>query len=134
MNSSLIKYIKIPKISDECFLCFAQTPEQIPFEIKRVYYILKAIQDLPRGFHAHYQTEQVLFCIQGSITMVLDNGRQKEEIVLDRPEVGIMLDKMVWHEMHNFQPETIILVLASDRYKEEDYIRNYEEFLRIVKE
>lgn len=131
-KKSLIHLIDIPKISDDCFLYFVQNPDHIPFIIKRVYFILKSRSNLPRGSHAHYKTQQILFCIQGSIKMILDNGKKKEEIILNQPETGIILDKMIWHEMHNFQKDTILLVLASRKYEEKDYLRNYEEFLTIA--
>lgn len=131
-NKSLIHYINIPKISDDCFLYFVQNQEHIPFNIKRVYYILESQPNLPRGSHAHHKTQQTLFCIQGSIKIILDNGSNREEVILDKPETGIFLDKMIWHEMHNFQKDTILLVLASRKYEEQDYIRNYEQFLDIA--
>lgn len=131
-KKSLIRFINIPKISDDCFLYFVQNPDHIPFIIKRVYYILKSRPNLPRGSHAHYKTQQILFCIQGNIKMVLDDGRKREEVTLNQPETGIFLDKMIWHEMHNFQRDTILLVLASRKYEDKDYIRNYEQFLAIV--
>lgn len=127
-KKSLIRFINIPKISDDCYLCFAQNPDHIPFVVKRIYYIFKAQPNLPRGAHAHFKTQQILFCIQGSIKMILDNGKKKEEAILNQPETGILLDKMIWHEMHNFQKDTILLVLASRKYDEKDYVRSYEEF------
>lgn len=128
----LIRLINIPKISDDCYLCFAQNPTHIPFSIKRIFYILQAQLGLPRGAHAHYKTEQILFCIQGSIKMVLDNGKRREEIILDQPEVGIFLDKMIWHEMQEFKKDTILLVIASRKYNNKDYIRSYRQFLGLV--
>lgn len=131
-KKSLIQSVNIPKISDDCFLYFVQNPDHIPFAIKRVYFILKSRSNLPRGSHAHYKTQQILFCIQGGIKMILDDGRKREEMILNHPETGIILDKMVWHEMHNFQKDTILLVLASRKYEDNDYIRSYEQFLSIV--
>lgn len=128
-NKSLIYTIDIPKINDDCYLCFAQNYDHIPFAIKRVYYILKSQPNLPRGSHAHFKTQQVLFCIQGNIKIILDDGNKKEEVILDQPEKGIFLDKMVWHEMHNFKKNTILLIFASRKYDEKDYIRSYKEFL-----
>lgn len=130
---SLIKIIKIPKIYDDCFLFFAENPNHIPFKIKRVYYITKAVKKLPRGYHAHHKTQQILFCIQGSIEMILDNGKRKEKTILKTPERGLFIDKKIWHEMHHFSKDTILLVLASTKYNPKDYIRNYEKFLKTVK-
>lgn len=132
-NSNFVRLIKIPNISDDCMLCFAQTPDHIPFEIKRIYHISQAKPNLPRGFHAHYRTEQILFCIQGSVRMVIDDGKKREEIILNEPGVGVFLDKLIWHEMHDLTKDAILLVLASRSYEAEDYIRNYERFLEVKK-
>ncbi len=132
-KNSLVQFIKLPKISDDAFLVFGQTPDQIPFTIKRVYYIYGAKPKLARGKHAHHQTQQILFCIRGKVRMVLDNGIKRKECILDKPEVGIMLDKMVWHEMLDMDRNTILLVLASDINKEKDYIRDYQQFLELAK-
>lgn len=125
---SLVHFIEIPEIFDDCYLYFAQNPDHIPFTIKRVYYILKSETKLQRGFHTHKKTKQVLFCIQGSIKIILDNGREKVSVVLNKPNKGLFIDKMIWHQMHNFKKDTIILVLASRIFDEKDYIRNYEQF------
>lgn len=120
--------IEIPEIIDDCFLYFAQRPDHIPFLIKRVYYILKTDPKKVRGFHAHKKTRQVLFCIQGKVKIILDNGKVKESIILDKPNKGLLIDKMVWHEMHDFKKETILLVIASHIFEPKDYIRDYGKF------
>lgn len=127
-QSTLVSLIKIPKIFDDCFLYFAQNSAHIPFNIKRVYFITKADTNLPRGHHAHKETKQVMFCIQGSINLRLDNGKKREKITLDRPDIGVLIDKMIWHEMADFKKDTILLVLASKVFNEKDYIRDYEKF------
>lgn len=124
----LIKLIKVPKIEDDCILCFVQTPDHVPFKIKRVYYITDATTKLPRGFHAHKKTKQVIFCIQGSIKLVLDNGKKRSEIFLNQPNKGIFVDKMIWHEMHKFKKNTVLLILTSRIFDSLDYIRDYAEF------
>jgi dTDP-4-dehydrorhamnose 3,5-epimerase-like enzyme len=124
--------IEIPKIEDEGFLSFLESKSHVPFSIKRLYYISEVIPNARRGFHAHKKTKQIFFCIQGSIRLILDNGKEREEIVLDQSNKGIFLDAMMWHEMIDFQPDTILLVVASDRYDEDDYIRQYNEFLKAV--
>lgn len=131
--SKLIKLINIPKITDDCFLYFAQTPEQIPFKIARIYLIKDSNTKLSRGHHAHLQNKQVLFCISGSIKMVLDDGKNREKIYLDKPEKGIFLDRLIWHEMQDFQKDTILLILASEKYDSKDYIRDYKKFIEKVK-
>ncbi len=126
----LIQIIKIPKIYDDAFLCFAQTPEQIPFNIKRIYYIFGAKPDLARGQHAHKTNRQILFCLQGKVRMILDDGEKREEKVLTNPEEGILLEKMVWHEMLDMDEKTILLVLASEKFDAGDYIRDYKVFIK----
>lgn len=120
--------IKLPKIFDDCYLIFAQTPHHIPFNIKRIYYIIQADPELPRGYHAHKKTKQVIFCIQGNIKLTLDNGKRRRNIVLQEPHIGVLVDKMIWHEMRDFKKDTILLVLASRIFDEKDYIRDYEKF------
>lgn len=126
----LAKFIEIPEIVDDCYLYFAENPTQIHFPVKRIYFITRAKKDLPRGFHAHKKTDQVLFCIQGKIKMVIDDGNKKEEVILDSPSKGIALPRMLWHEMHDFEENTILLVLASMKFDPKDYIRDYDEFLK----
>ena len=128
----LIKIIKIPKIEDDGYLCFAEHPEHIPFEIRRVYYITSPIKGLARGKHTHQKTRQILFCIRGSVRMVLDDGKKKEEVVLSDPENGIVLEPMIWHEMLGMNEDTVLLVLASEKYEAKDYIRDYSEFLKLA--
>lgn len=125
---NLIQPIEIPEIFDDCQLYFAQNPDHIPFTIKRIYYITNSDIRLPRGFHAHKKTQQVIFCIQGSIKLILDNGKKRKEVLLSKPNTGVFVDKMIWHEMHNFKKETILLVIASETFDPKDYIRDYGKF------
>lgn len=127
-RSRLVNLIKIPQIIDDCLLYFAQHPDHIPFEIKRIYYIIRADARSPRGYHAHKKTRQIIFCIQGSIKIIVDNGKRKKEVILDNPVFGLLLENMIWHEMHDFKKNTILLVLASEKFQEKDYIRDYERF------
>ena len=131
--STLISYqTNIPKIEDEALLCFAESKRHIPFAIKRFYFIYNVENQAIRGMHAHKKTRQFAFCIKGKVKMILDNGRKREEVILDKPNQGIFLDKMVWHEMSDFQKETVLLIVASEYFSEKDYIRNYQEFLNSV--
>ena len=132
-SKKLVDIITIPLIEDDGQLCFAEIDQHLPFLPKRVYYILNPKPQEPRGYHAHKKTDQLLFCIQGSVKMVLDNGRKKEQIVLNKPNIGIMLPQMIWHEMHNMDKDTILLVLASKKYEPADYIRSYDQFMKLVK-
>lgn len=113
-------------------LCFAQNPDQIPFKIARIYFISKPKKKLSRGRHAHYKNQQILFCIRGKVRMLLDNGERKEEYLMTKPEEGIFLDKLIWHEMLDMNENTVLLVLASRKFEAEDYIRDYDLFKRIV--
>lgn len=122
----------IPEVLDEGYLHFAEALKHIPFPIRRFYLISKVQDQAVRGFHAHRRNKQMLFCIQGSITIVLDNGHAKEEVILSSPTQGIFLDVMMWHEMKDFQPDTILLVVASEPFEEADYIREYQDFLHLV--
>ena len=107
----------------------------IPFEIKRVYYIFVTKKGVRRGFHAHKNLQQVAVCVSGSCKFLLDNGKERvEDIVLDSPSKGLFIDKMIWREMYDFSEDCILLVLASDYYDERDYIRNYSEFLGAINE
>jgi dTDP-4-dehydrorhamnose 3,5-epimerase-like enzyme len=109
-----------------------ESQKNIPFEIKRVYYIFGTQPGVSRGFHAHKELQQIAICISGSCHFILDNGLKKEEIFLNSPEKSIFIDPMIWHEMHNFSDNCVILVLASDYYNESDYIRSYNLFKEIT--
>src|SRR5436190_21751456 len=130
IKTKLSHIIEIPQIKDEGYLCFMEGRNHIPFSIKRIYYIFDVIKNAVRGKHTHKKTKQVLFCIRGSITIILDNGKEKEAITLNKPNQGIYLDAMMWHEMVAFKAGTVLLVLASETYDPNDYIRSYEEFLQ----
>ena len=128
IKTKLSYIIEIPKIEDEGYLCFMEEKNHIPFSIKRVYYIFDVIKNAVRGRHTHRNTKQVIFCIQGSITIILDNGKDKEAITLNKVNQGLFLDKMMWHEMVGFKKGTILLIVASDLFEEKDYIRDYKTY------
>ncbi|MBC2580268.1 FdtA/QdtA family cupin domain-containing protein [Clostridium sp. DJ247] len=106
--------------------------KNIPFDIRRIYYMYNVDKNISRGFHAHKTLEQVLICINGRCKILLDNGREKETLVLDKKNLGLHIGPGIWREMFQFSKDAILLVLASDYYDENDYIRNYEEFLKFV--
>ena len=103
--------------------------KDIPFEIKRVYYIFDTKEGVVRGHHAHKTLEQVLICVSGSCIIVLDDGKKRNEVLLDKPNIGLYVGPNMWREMKDFTPDAVLLVLASDWYDEADYIRDYSEFL-----
>lgn len=106
--------------------------QDIPFEIKRVYYMYDTKEGVRRGYHAHKSLEQILICIHGTCKILLDNGVEKEEVLLDKPYEGLYVSNNMWREMFDFSPDAVLMVLASDYYKEEDYIRDYNEFLEYI--
>ena len=102
-----------------------------PFEIKRVYYIFDTKKGVERGFHAHISLKQICIAIKGSCSFVLDNGEKREEIKLTNPTQGIFIEGLIWREMKNFSPDCVLLVIASEHYDENDYIRCYNKFKEI---
>ena len=106
----------------------------IPFEIKRVYYMYDTIPGVARGHHAHKKLEQILICVHGSCKVLLDSGSEKEIVTLDRPNEGIYISNDTWREMFDFSEDAVLMVLASELYDESDYIRNYDEFLKYVRD
>lgn len=134
LKMSLINLIEFPILGDHRgSLISLEAQKNIPFEIKRVYYIFGADKDTPRGFHAHKALQQVAICVSGRCRMILDDGFSKEEIWLDSPNKGIVIGNSIWREMHDFSHDCILLVLASEHYDEADYIRDYQDFLKEVK-
>ena len=115
-------------------LSFFEGNHDIPFDIKRIYYISKVPEGVRRGFHAHKKLKQILFCPYGSIQLVIDNGSLREEITLCDPSIGVVIDKPVWREMLWLQKDSVLCVAASDYYSVEDYMRSYDGFLQYVKE
>lgn len=132
MKKTIIRLVNLPTINDDCFLSVAEL-KSLPFSIKRMYTIYKPVSKLSRGYHAHKNTQQILFCLHGSATIVLDDGTQREKILLSEPSTGVILDKMIWHEMHDLNSDTVLLVLASKKYDANDYIRKYPDFIKKIR-
>ena len=103
-----------------------------PFDIKRVYYIWGTDANVIRGKHAHRSLEQIIICTSGSCDFILDNGNTRETVHLDNPAVGLYIKSNIWREFTNFSPDCVIMVLASEHYDEQDYIRDYEQFKQEV--
>lgn len=130
---SLIQQLDFKSLGDDRGgLVALENNKEIPFEVKRVYYIFATKNDVSRGFHAHKELQQVAVCVSGSCTLLLDDGNHKETVFLDRPTKGIVINRMIWREMHDFSPDCVLLVLANELYDEADYIRNYQEFTKMV--
>ncbi|WP_076922950.1 MULTISPECIES: FdtA/QdtA family cupin domain-containing protein [unclassified Pseudoalteromonas] len=129
---NLLKTIDFAQLGDERgSLISLEANKQIPFDIKRVYYIYGTEKEVARGFHAHKQLQQVAVCVAGKCRMILDDGKKREEMWLDSPAKGLLIEDMVWREMHDFSEGCVLLVLASEHYDEADYVRDYQQFLKI---
>ncbi len=105
----------------------------IPFDIRRVFYMYGSDPDIKRGNHANRYTKFVLINVSGSSKVLVDDGEKKEIIVLDKPRMGLYLGPMVWKEMYDFSPDSVLLVLASEHYIENEYIRDYDAFIKEIK-
>lgn len=126
---SLLQWIDLPARGDtRGALVAVEAGSTVPFDIRRVYYIFDTQQGVARGFHAHRRLQQLLVCVSGECRMVLDDGQRREEAWLDSPTRGLLIESFVWREMHDFSPDCVLLVLASEHYEEADYIRDYEQF------
>lgn len=101
-----------------------------PFDIKRVYYIFDTKEGVIRGYHAHINLKQIAIAVKGNCTFVLDDGKTREEVILNNPNKGLLIEGLIWREMKDFSPDCVLVVLASEHYDESDYIRNYDEFLK----
>lgn len=130
----IIKYVFQQHGDERGQLVALEENKDIPFEIKRVYYMYDTVEGVSRGHHAHKSLEQILICIHGSCKILLDNGAEKNIVPLERPYEGLYVSNAMWREMYDFSPDAVLMVLASDYYREEDYIRNYDEFLKYVEE
>lgn len=102
--------------------------EDIPFPVKRLYYITDVPQNESRGFHSHNDLEQVLICLHGSVTIKVKTPYEEEHIILNKINQGLYIGPMVWREMYDFEDDAVLLVLASKHYDEKDYIRDYKEY------
>ena len=103
--------------------------EDIPFEIKRIYYIFGVPRDVRRGLHAHKRLSQMMIVMSGSCTILVDDGETREEFRLDEPTSALFIGPCVWREMYDFSANCVLVVIANEHYIEEDYIRNYDAFL-----
>jgi hypothetical protein len=108
-----------------------EAQDNVPFEIKRVYYLYSVPDGATRGGHAHRRLRQVLVAVAGRLDVVLDDGHGRRTVRLDSPHRGLYVSTMVWRELIDFAAGTVCLVLASERYDEADYIRDYDQYLRL---
>ena len=128
---NLCKIIGLPKISEpRGNLTFVEAGEHIPFDIQRVYYLYDVPGGAERGGHAHKELHQLIIAMSGSFDVVLDDGQQKKRFHLNRSYFGLYVCPMIWRELDNFSSGSVCMVLASNKYTEDDYYRNYSEFIQ----
>ena len=131
---SSIKEINFKPLGDERGSLIAlEDGKDVPFDIKRVYYIYGTKEGVSRGFHAHRKLKQVAVCVTGSCRFILDNGKQKSEVILNGATKGLLIEGLIWREMYDFSPDCVLMVLASEYYDESDYIRDYSEFIKAIR-
>jgi len=136
INSKCFKIIEGTRIVDvsDGILSIIESNRHVPFEIKRVYYIYSLNKgNAKRGNHAHKNLEQAIYCINGSFKLMIDDGINKEYYLICDPNKGYYIGKNLWHTMFGFSNNCIILVLASNYFDENDYIRKYSEFIDYIK-
>lgn len=124
-----VEIIEIPKIENSLGNIAVIENDVIPFDIKRVYYLYDIPSSSIRGGHSHKKLQQVLIAISGSFDVVLKDGISSTTITLNKPDKGLLIKNNTWRELENFSSGAVCLVLASTNYSEEDYIRDFDEFL-----
>lgn len=125
-----IKIIKIPKIEDRRGNLSVIEKEVVPFEIKRVYYLYDVPAGAERGGHAHIEQQEFLVALSGSFEVILNDGKTEKTITLNKPYEGLLIPTGIWRELKNFSSGSVCLVLASDVFDEDDYIRDFQEFIK----
>jgi dTDP-4-dehydrorhamnose 3,5-epimerase-like enzyme len=134
-NLEQCKIINFPKVTDyRGNLSFIEENKHVPFDIKRVYYLYDVPSGATRGGHAHRKLQQLVIALSGSFDVVLDDGYKKQKFFLNRPHYGLYISSKVWRELENFSSNSVALVLVSEVYDEADYVREYDDFKRIVED
>lgn len=122
--------ISLPKVNNRAGnLTSVNNEVELPFQVKRVYYLYDVPGGESRGGHAHYKLKQLIIAASGSFDVILDDGHVKKTIHLNRPNYGLLVEPGIWRDLVNFSSGAVLLVLASEPYEEADYIRSYDEFL-----
>jgi hypothetical protein len=125
-----IEIIQIPKIEDNRGNISIIENDVVPFEIKRVYYLYDIPSSSKRGGHAHKQQFELLIPLSGSFDVVLKNGKEERIIALNKPDKGLLIKSNVWRELENFSSGAVCLVISSGVFSEDDYIRDFEDYLK----
>ena len=131
MNIKIIDFTVMG--DDRGSLIALEENHNVPFDVKRVYYIFDTQKDVRRGYHAHKDLKQLAICLRGSCKFLLDDGVKKQNITLDSPQYGLLIEGLVWREMYDFSEDCVLVVLADNYYDEADYIRDYDTFLKELK-
>jgi UDP-2-acetamido-3-amino-2,3-dideoxy-glucuronate N-acetyltransferase len=130
-----VRLVELPVLRDlRGALTFGEYPSHLPFDPQRYFVVFDVPSEQVRGGHAHRELEQLLVCLQGSCSVVVDDGGVRQEFLLDSPSLGIYIPAGIWATQYKYTRQAVVLVLASDRYKAEDYIRDYQEYLDFVQE
>lgn len=129
----VMKYIFQQHGDERGHLVALEEFKDIPFQVKRIYYMYDTKDGVTRGFHAHRTLQQILVCIHGSCKIKLDNGSEQKVVPLERPYEGLYVGPGLWREMFDFSEDAVLVVLASEHYYEEDYIRDYDQFIEYLK-
>ena len=133
-SRSIPKLVTLTRASDfRGSLVAIEHPKELPFQAKRTFFIFDVPSQLLRGEHAHFKCEQFLVCVRGSITAVVDNGFERKEYLLNSPEIGLYMPPMIWGTQYGYSEDAILVVFASHTYSNDDYIREYDEYLRLIK-
>jgi dTDP-4-dehydrorhamnose 3,5-epimerase-like enzyme len=129
-----IERIQLQKHGDDRGMLIAlEQDRNVPFEIRRVYYLFATNGDVHRGQHAHRHLHQLAVPVRGSVTVLLDDGNGPVEVLLDDPAQGLLIGRMVWRELYNFSRDCVLMVLADQLYDPTDYITDYAQFLHEAK-
>jgi hypothetical protein len=129
-----VELLELPKITgDNGSLIVAELGAGLPFVASRVFALFEIPSGEARGTHAHRRCAQFLICMRGSVTAIIDDGSRREEVVLDRPTLGLHMPAMTWGTQYNYSEDAMLLVLASDPYDADDYIEDYDEFVALKK-
>ena len=128
-----VNLINLPKVVDpRGNLTFAEAVDNVPFSIKRAYWVYDVPAGESRGGHAHKRLQQLVIAVNGSFTVTLDDGKERRSVLLNHPWQGLLIDVNTWRTLDDFSSGAVCLVLASEHYEEDDYIYDYDEFLKYV--